>query len=206
LVTYGQNGYSVPWRYIGSMLPVRITEEELIVYSPRVEEIARHVLLPAKVTGQRVVLKEHRPVEDARRRQAQLEERFAELGEPGRRFLEGLFQVQRYGKDQAQRVLALLGTYSRTDLIAALERAVQYGAYSHAAVERILSARAHPKTILEALEEEERQLPPWLGEDTVTPRLTSSYQYLCDPEAQDAEKPSTATGDAARDGVAPADH
>jgi transposase len=206
LVTYGQNGYSVPWRYIGSMLPVRITEKELIVYNPRVEEIARHVLLPAKVTGQRVVLKEHRPVEDVRRRQAQLEERFAELGEPGRRFLEGLFQVQRYGKDQAQRVLALLGTYARTDLIAALERAVQYGAYSHAAVERILSARAHPKTILEALAEEERQLPPWLGEDTVTPRLTSSYQYLCDPETQDAEKPPTATDDDARDGVAPADH
>ena len=89
--------------------------------------------------------KEHRPVEDARRRQAQLEERFAELGEPGRRFLEGLLRVQRYGKDQAQRVLALLGTYARADLIAALERAVRYGAYSHAAVERILSAQARPK-------------------------------------------------------------
>jgi hypothetical protein len=83
LVTYCQNGYSVPWRYIGSMLPVRITEKELIVYGREVEEIARHVLLPRTVTGQRVVHKEHRPVEDARRRQAQLEERFAELGEPG---------------------------------------------------------------------------------------------------------------------------
>ena len=72
------------------MLPVRITEKELIVYGPQVEEIARHALLPATVKGQRVVHKEHRPVEDARRRQAQLEERFAELGEPGCRFLEGL--------------------------------------------------------------------------------------------------------------------
>ena len=51
LVTYCQNGYSVPWRYIGSMLPVRITEKELIVYGPQVEEIARHVLLPATATG-----------------------------------------------------------------------------------------------------------------------------------------------------------
>ena len=155
LVTYCQNGYSVPWRYIGSMLPVRITEKELIVSGREVEEIARHALLPGTVTGQRVVHKEHRPVEDARRRQAQLEERFAELGEPGRRFLEGLLQAQRYGKDQAQRVLALLGTYAQADLIAALERAVRYGAYSHAAVERILSAQARPRTILEALAEEE---------------------------------------------------
>ena len=32
LITYCQNGYSVPWRYIGSMLPVPITAKELIVY------------------------------------------------------------------------------------------------------------------------------------------------------------------------------
>jgi transposase len=207
LVTYCQNGYSVPWRYIGSMLPLRITEKELIVYGPQVEEIARHVLLPANVKGQRVVHKEHRPVEDARQRQAQLEERFAELGEPGRRFLEGLFQVQRYGKDQAQRVLALLGTYAQADLIAALERAVRYGAYSHAAVERILSTQARPRTILEVLTEEERQqIPPWLGEDLVSPRPTSVYQYLCESEPPDAESPPTASGDATADGTAPPDH
>ena len=165
LITYCQNGYSVPWRYIGSMLPVRITAKELIVYGLQLEEIARHAVVPDTVTGQRVVHKEHRPVEDARRRQAQLEERFAELGEPGRRFLEGWLQVQRYGKDQAQRVLALLGTYARADLIAALERAIRYGAYSHAAVERILSAQTRPRTILEALAEEEnggRSRPGWV--------------------------------------------
>jgi hypothetical protein len=164
------------------------------------------VLLLRTVRGQRVVLKEHRPVEDARRRQAQLAERFAELGKPGCRFLEGLFQVQRYGKDQAQRVLALLGTYARADMIAALERAVRYGAYSHAAVERILSAQARPRTIIEALAEEERQLPPWLGEDLISPRLTSSYQYLCESEPHDAENPPTASGDAGSDGAAPANH
>jgi transposase len=203
LVIYCQNGYSVPWRYIGSMLPVRITEKELIVYGREVEEIARHALLPRTVRGQRVVHNEHQPVEDARRRQAQLEERFVELGEPGRRFLEGLLKAQRYGKDQAQRVLALLGTYARADLIAALERAVRYGAYSHAAVERILSAQARPKTILEALADEERQLPPWLGEDLVSPRPTSSYQYLCEPEPPDEEKPHTTSDDASADGAAP---
>ena len=127
---YGRNGYSVPWRYIGSTLPVRVTETEVIIYSPQVEEIARHALLPATATGQRSVHKEHCPSEDARHRQAQLEERFVELGETGRRFLEGLLRTQRYGKDQAQRVLALLGSYTRQDLIAALERAARYGACS----------------------------------------------------------------------------
>jgi transposase len=205
LVTYCQNGYSVPWRYIGNVLPVRVTENELIVYGPQLEEIARHTLLPSTVKRIQSVLKEHRNSEDPHRRQAQLEERFAELGEPGRRFLEGLLRTQRYGKDQAQRVLALLGTYAWCDLIAALERAVRYGAYSHGAVERILSVQARPKSILEALAEEERRLPPWLGEDLISPRPTSAYQYLCESEPHPHENPNTTQGDAGADGAAPQD-
>jgi transposase len=203
LVTYCQNSYSVPWRYIGCVLPVRVTETEVIIYGPQLEEITRHALLPRVARGQRSVHKEHRPSESTHRRQAQLEERFAELGEVGDRFLRGLLRVQRYSKDQAQRVLALLGTYARSDVIAALERAVRYGAYSHAAVARILAVQARPKTTLEALAEEERQLPPWLGEDEVSPRPTSGYQYLCESEKGEDEDPNTAQDKAGGDGAAP---
>ena len=63
------------------------------------------------------------------------------------------------------------------------------------------------RTILEVLAEEERRhIPPWLGEDLVSPRPTSVYQYLCESEPQDAEKPPTASGEASSDGAAPADH
>ncbi len=114
-ISYGQNGYSVPWRYIGRVLPVRVKERELIIYDPWLEEIARHVLLPGTARGQRVLDPGHRPREEARQRQAELEARYAELGEPGRRFLEGLLRAQRYGKDQARRVLARWGhTPART--------------------------------------------------------------------------------------------
>jgi transposase len=206
LVTYGQNGYSVPWRYIGSVLPVRVTERELIVYGPQVEEIARHALFPGTARQQRSVHPEHRPSDDAHRRQAQLEERFAELGAPGRRFLDGLLRGQRYGKDQAQRVLALLGTYARSDLIAALERAVRYGAYSHAAVERILLVQARPKTIWETLAEDHRPpVPPGLGENRVSPRPTSDYQHLGESEPHDHEDPNQAQADAGADGAVPED-
>ena len=205
LVTYCQNGYSVPWRYIGCVLPVRVTETEVIIYGPQIEEITRHAVLPRTVRGQQSVHKEHRPSESTHRRRAQLEERFAELGELGRRFLEGLLRVQRYGKDQAQRVLALLGTYTRSDVITALERAVRYGAYSHAAVARILLVQARPKTTLEALAEEERRLPPWLGEEEVSPRPTSGYQYLCEPEEDEDEDPNSTQGEAGGDGAAPED-
>jgi transposase len=206
LITYRQNGYSVPWRHIGSIVPVRVTETEVIIYSPAVEEVARHALLPRTATGRRSVHKEHRPAEDARQRQAQLEERFADLGTTAVRFLEGLLREQRYGKDQAQRVLALLGSYARQDLIAALERAARYGAYSHAAVERILSAQARPKSLLETLAEDERRhLPPWLDEEPVPPRPTSAYQHLGDPEPPDHADPNTSPAGTDTGGTAPAD-
>jgi transposase len=206
LVTYSQNGYSVPSRHIGQMLPVRVTERELIVYSPQLEEVARHVLLPDTEKGRRSVHKEHRRSEDTHQRQAELQARYAELGEAGQRFLEGLLRTQRYGKDQAARVLALLGTYTRSDLIAALARAVRYGAYSHAAVERILSAQARPKSILEVLAAEEcKQIPPWLGGDPIAPRPTSVYQYLCESEPHDHDTPETAKGDCGADQAASQD-
>jgi len=197
-ITYRQNGYSVPWRHIGQVLPVRVTETEVIVYGPQVDEIARHPLWPRTATGQRSTQSAHRPTEDARQRQAQLQERFAELGATATRFLEGLLHSQRYGKDHAQRVLALLATYTRADVLAALERAVRYGAYSYTAVERILAVQAQPKSILQTLAEQGRQhLQPLLDEQPVTPRPTTMYQPLCEeaPDAHEEDDPNTASGD-----------
>ena len=34
-IPYGNNRYSVPWHYLGQVLPVRITDEAVTIYSPR---------------------------------------------------------------------------------------------------------------------------------------------------------------------------
>jgi hypothetical protein len=52
-VIYQQNFYSVPWQRIGELLPVRITEKQLIVYGPDVREIARHELYPSGISGEK---------------------------------------------------------------------------------------------------------------------------------------------------------
>jgi transposase len=178
-IAYQQNFYSVPWRYIGQALPVRIGETELIVYGPQVEEVARHRLLPRGVAGQRCEQKAPRPGSDPRQHEALLRERFTELGPVAAGFLEGLLQQQRQGKSQAGKVLAWLGSYARADLLAALERAVRFGAYSLNAVERILAAQAQPKSILEALtEQDERPLPSRLRDNPVAQRPTADYLHL----------------------------
>jgi transposase len=179
VVAWQANLYSVPWRLIGRLLAVRITADEVIVYGPDLTAVARHRLLPAHTQGQRSLQPEHQPQANERLRRVTLEERFAELGAAGPRFLAGLVDARRCGWDQAQRVLELLTVYRRSDVQAALERAVRFGAFRLATVQRILAATARPKPVLEVLaEEERRRLDPLLREDPVTPRPLSDYQQL----------------------------
>lgn len=95
------------------------------------------------------------------------------------RFLEGLLETQRYGWDQAQKVLSLLGTYRRDDLLAALERAVRYGAFSANAVERILAVQARPKTCWDRMAEDKpSHLKELLDDEPTPPRPPGEYQRL----------------------------
>lgn len=201
-----QNSYSVPWRYIGQALPLRITQTEVIVYSPQVEEIARHPLASRDQTGARYEQKGHRPSSDPRRHEAMLRECFAELGAQAERFLEGLVSGQRYGKEQAVKVLSLLSSYSRADVLAALERALHFGAYSLNAVERILAAQAQPKSILECLAEQDRRdLPSRLSDNPVSARPTTDYQHLVEETTTHGPPPASAPDAAgpAGDGAGP---
>lgn len=191
-VVYQQNSYSVPWRHIGLALPVRVTEAELIVYGPQVDEIARHRRFPRGTTGQRAVLKAHRPSSDPREHELHLRQRFTELGPIAERFLDGLLRDSRQARSQAARVLALLSTYARPDWLAALERAVRFGAYSVDAVERILAAQAKPQSILDAwADRERRRLPEHLRDEPVTPRPTTEYRTLVEESTDHAPPPET---------------
>ncbi|GAC1692620.1 MAG: hypothetical protein PVS2B1_15830 [Candidatus Dormibacteraceae bacterium] len=189
-VPYRQNRYSVPWRLIDKTLPLRVTEQEVVIYGPDLQEVARHPRLPSTVVGQRCENPAHRPGEDRRLKEAWIRERFAELGPVGTRFLEGLLAAKRFGWDQAQRVLALLGTYHKADLLAALERASRYAAFSLKTVERILAAQARPKPALESWSDEQReQFRDILSGPAVAPRPTSEYQSLLSDEPGNHEPP-----------------
>ena len=78
-IVYCQNRYSVPWRYIGLTLPVRITQEELIVYGPHIEEIARHPLFARHLTGEAHLEKEHQPRDDSEKKYEVLKTDFGSM-------------------------------------------------------------------------------------------------------------------------------
>jgi hypothetical protein len=185
-VVYRNNFDATPWRLIGQPVAVRTTEDELVIHDRAFVEAARHRLFPRTVTGQRSLCDDHEPPRDSQRRSEQLTARFAEFGPPGSRFLEGLLARTRYGKSQAERILALTAVYPRQDVLSALERAVRFGAFSLAAVQRILEARSQPKTPLDALADDHRSyLDKLLEINPAPPRPTSDYQDLLGEEPDD---------------------
>lgn len=190
-ITHRSNFYSVPWSHIGQVLPVRVTESEVIIYSISLDEIGRHALVSGTVSGVRQMLKSHHPTDDPGQRALLLKQRFHELGPSAAQFLDGLLAQQLQGKRQAQQLLALVAHYQRADVLAALERAVRFGAFSLAAIRRILAATAQPKPLLEELADGQREsLDPRLRQEPIGPRPTSAYQHLLEPEKPDDETPT----------------
>jgi transposase len=173
-IGYERNGYSVPWQLVGQMLAIRVGECELIVYDSQFREIARHALWPRDQKGQRRTEPAHRPSE-ARPAQEDLRQRFVALGEIAERFHDGLLRHQAQARNHARKTLALLGLYRQADVLAAMERAVRYGAFSWQALERILAVTAKPKPTQETLAAD-YQLPPC--DDPIGPRSTAEYQRL----------------------------
>ena len=183
-ITHRLNLYSVPWSYIGQVLPVRITENEVIIYSiglggNRPPSRSCPARRPACGRRSRAIIPPTIPASV----HGCLRQRFGELGPVAVQFLDGLLAKQVQGKLQAQQLLALLAHYQRDDVRAAFERAVRFGAFSLAAIRRILAATAKPKPLLDELADLHRDtLDPLLREDPIGPRPTSDYQHLLLPE------------------------
>ena len=190
-VSHRLNLYSVPWSYIGQVLPVRVSESEVVIYSNALEEVARHPLVASTHSGVRQTSKSHHPSDDRGQRELLLRQRFTELGPLAVQFLNGLLAKQVQGKLQAQQLLALVAHYQRDDVRGAFERAVRFGAYSLAAIRRILAATAKPKPLLEELADLHREtLDPLLRADSIGPRPTSDYQQLLLAEEAADDSPS----------------
>jgi transposase len=207
-VAWRGNRYAVPYCHIGRLLPVRLSETALIMYGPDLHEIARHPLLARSCTGQQSVLPGQHPQVDHKLQQAQLQERFAALDPAALRFYEGVLKHQRYSRSQAHRVLALLAIYAAKDVVAALERAVRYGAFAADAVERILARSAQPRTALEKwAERQQEHLRELLGDQPLSPRPAADYRIFFTEDLPHVETtPPTPPADADRsDAAAPSD-
>ena len=186
-ISHGNNQYSAPWQLVGEVLPVRVTEDAVFIYDRYIKQLAEHPLITGQ-TGQKQEDPSHRPPRNRGRQLEQLRNQFARLGEVATVFLDQLLKRQRYGLKQAQRVLALLRAYQRSDVLSAMGRAVRHHAYSFSSLERILSIEAVPKPLWLS----ENQLE-WIsaleGDEPVEPRSSAEYQHLLFQE-NDSDEPT----------------
>jgi transposase len=177
-VQYANHRYSVPWRLVGELLPVRITENFLLIYDRSLCEVARHVMIEGD-PGQRRMDPAHAPPRDHEQQMQRLRERFAELGEVGVQYLAGIESKQRNSKHQALQVLGLLQAYHKNDLRLAMQRAVEYYAYGFSSLERILAHQATPKPSWQQLDESSLATLAKLSDSQpVGARHSQEYQHL----------------------------
>ena len=141
------NRYSVPYEYVADILAMKIAETGIFIYSPELEQIAAHERLPAGA-GRVIEAPEHRRSKTPRHGLEPVRDAFIALGESAADFLDGLkAKHPRNPGFHARFILQLKAKYHAGDIHRALRHALSYGAYDARAVERILRARATPRTL-----------------------------------------------------------
>ncbi|MBI5546015.1 MAG: IS21 family transposase [Deltaproteobacteria bacterium] len=157
-VPWNGNRYAVPYDHITDILPIRITQHELLVYAADFSCVARHELVP-RGAGQDIGGGVYHP-RKAQGHHAgadldQLRGTFDGMGEGAGAFLDALCAVSpRQAAHQARCILLLRERFSTTDLCAALRHAQAFGAFEHQSVERILAARGTPRRLAEYVSED----------------------------------------------------
>lgn len=151
------NRYSVPYAYLSDILTLKATEHELLIYSPEIELVAQHERLPYGA-GKTVEKPEHRGTKKIRYGLEPVKEAFLALGDSTEPFLAGL--KEKYPRNcgfHARFILHLKETYHADDIHMALHHAVRYHAFDCKAIERILLARAKPRTLESVRNEQARR-------------------------------------------------
>ncbi len=141
------NRYPVPYEYVTDILTMKATEHEIFVYSAELTLIVRHERLPAGavitmdakgIHGPRAVRYGLEPVRD----------QFLALGDDAEAFLRGLMEKQPKNCGfHVRSILRQKEIYHCDDINKAIGHACRYHAYDYRAVERILKAKATPRTL-----------------------------------------------------------
>jgi transposase len=152
-IDFETNRYPVPYDHVTDILTMKATEHEVLIYSPELALVVRHERAP---TGARLTLDGtdiHR-LKTIRYGLESVQSQFLELGEQAEDFLRGLkISHAKNAGFHARYILHLKERYHCDDINSALAHACRYHAYDCKAVERILAAKAIPRT-LESLRNE----------------------------------------------------
>ena len=146
-IDFETNRYPVPYEHVTDILTMKATEHEVLIYSPELRLIVRHERAPkgARRTLDGASIHSHKTI---RYGLEPVQAQFLELGEHAEQFLRGL--KERHPKNagfHARAILHLKERYHCDDINLALGHACRYHAHDCKSVERILAAKATPRTL-----------------------------------------------------------
>jgi len=197
-IQFETNYYSVPSEHIADILSLKATDQEILIYSPELEIIAQHQRYPAGL-GKRVENPDHFKTKKVRYGLEPVREAFLEFGEMAEAFLQGL--TERHPRNcgfQARYILRMKEHYQSEDIHRAMEHAIRYQAFEARAIERILRAKAIPRT-LESVRNERARQELQKALPKITQRPLDQYSELLreenDHAGGDPDKNPTASGD-----------
>ena len=146
-VSFETNRYSVPSGNIADILSIKATDEEILIFSPEIDLIARHEREPAG-HGRKVENPDHFATKKVRYGLEPVREAFTALGEQAEEFLKGLMEKHpRNCGFHARYILRMKEYYQSDDIGKALDHALRYHAFDGHAIERILKGRAERRTL-----------------------------------------------------------
>jgi transposase len=180
-VAWEGNRYAVPYDHVTDFLPVRITQRELFVYAADLRCVAQHELAPRGAGASLDPAGLHPPPQ--RKSPIDLDQihvAFCNMGEHAARFFRMMsLGAPRVWSAQARQILLFRERYPTSDIDLALGHAARYGALDCASVERILAARATPRTLDEYVAEQTTQrIEQTLGHARTEPRDLTEYDRL----------------------------
>ena len=180
------NRYSVPSGNIADILSIKAAEHEVLIYNPELDCIAMHERQRAGA-GKKVENPEHFRTEKIRYGLEPVREAFLELGSATGAFLKGL--TERHPKNcgfHARYILRMKEHYQSDDIHKAIEYALRYQAFEGKAIERILNAKATPRT-LESIRNERARQELQKALPKITQRSLDEYSKLLRQENEDEE-------------------
>ncbi len=137
--------YVVPQKYMFEQCPIRITEEQMVIYSPMGEQIACHTLAE-KGRKERYVGHHKKP---RKKHTLVISDVILRLEAFGPGMSEYLEQVKRYNpeswRNHLRSLLALRVNYRTEDILAAVHRANKYKVFKARTIEGFLKNNSDPR-------------------------------------------------------------
>jgi hypothetical protein len=142
--------YFVPGDNLFKSCPVRITKEQVIIYSPGFEQIKVHAI-PLKGSPIRYIGLPPSTEHSTKIKLCDVKQRLGSMGVVMEKYVEKVVAQKKDPGAMLTKLLSLKVIYSTQDILMAVKRALDHGVYDMKTIESFLSTHAQPLNAIKTL-------------------------------------------------------